>query len=107
MMSELLGDDHELVRLVAAEFVRQTPPLVAELRQAVESRNADAVSRIAHRIKGSAGQVAARQVAGPAAALEEQARNGRLGAADELLREVEREAARLVAVLDHIATSTE
>ena len=107
MMSELLGDDHELVRLVAAEFVRQTPPLVAELRQAVESGNADAVSRIAHRIKGSAGQVAARQVAGPAAALEEQARNGRLGAAEELLREVEREAARLVAVLDHIATSTE
>ena len=104
-MSELLGDDQELVRIVAAEFVRQTPQLVADLRAAVESGDADAVSRIAHRIKGSAGQVAARQVAGAAGALEDQARGGRLNAADELLREVEREAGRLVAVLDTIAKS--
>jgi len=104
-MNGLLGHDQDLVRIVAAEFVRQTPPLVAELRHAVEAGDADTAARIAHRLKGSAGQVGSSHVARPAGALEEQARGGRLAAADELLREVELEAGHLVAVLDRIARS--
>lgn len=99
-MREFLGDDPELVRIIAREFVRQTPALVAQLRQAVNTGSAAEAARLAHRLKGSAGQIAADDLARRAGALEEQAGKGRLAGASDLLHEIEQEAAHIAVVLD-------
>jgi two-component system, sensor histidine kinase and response regulator len=103
-MTTFLGDDPDLVAIIAREFVRQTPPLIAELRDAVVTGNATATAKIAHRLKGSAGQIAADDLARRAGALEDQAREGRLVGATDLLHEIEQEAAHLTLALESLAT---
>ncbi|MCX6604985.1 MAG: Hpt domain-containing protein [Acidobacteria bacterium] len=50
---ERLGGDEELLREVARLFLEEYPGLLLEIRQAVAARDADALQRAAHSLKGS------------------------------------------------------
>ncbi len=52
-------DDEDLVREVLTAFRQDTPALLAALREAVESGDADQIRRRAHAIKGTAGDIGA------------------------------------------------
>jgi two-component system sensor histidine kinase/response regulator len=54
-----LGEDsdHDLLTEVIDQFVRDTEPLLVQLREALDVGDAPAVGRIAHSIKGSCGQL--------------------------------------------------
>jgi HPt (histidine-containing phosphotransfer) domain-containing protein len=70
-------------------FVHDTELLLIELREAVEVRDVDAVGRIAHNIKGSGGQLGARQLALSCSRLERAAGVGVLSVDQTDLHEVE------------------
>lgn len=50
---ERLGGDEELLREVARLFLEEYPGLLLEIREAVAARDADALQRAAHSLKGS------------------------------------------------------
>jgi CheY-like chemotaxis protein len=63
--------DHDFLGELVAQFVHDTEPMLVELRAAIEmSADAEALGRIAHRIKGSAGQLGGRRLASSCARLE-------------------------------------
>jgi HPt (histidine-containing phosphotransfer) domain-containing protein len=70
-------------------FVQDTELLLAELREAVELRDVDAVGRIAHNIKGGGGQLGARQLASSCTRLEQAAAIGSLSVSQTDLHGVE------------------
>lgn len=59
------------------------------MRSAVSAGDAAAVEQVAHAIKGSSASFAAVEVAGLAEQLEEAARAGDVGAAEEVVRQLE------------------
>ncbi len=63
-----LGPDgtHELVR----EFLHLTPATIAELRDAAEADDAEALARTAHRLRGGCLSIGAMHLAGACAAAE-------------------------------------
>jgi CheY-like chemotaxis protein len=85
---EIVGGDRELLAAVAGEYLRQTPPLLRELSDAVERRDAPEVRRTAHKLRGSSLQVGGTRPGAAAGRLEDAARDGDLSAADTLLREI-------------------
>ena len=50
---ERLGGDEELLREVARLFLDEYPALLVEIREAVAARDANALQRAAHTLKGS------------------------------------------------------
>jgi signal transduction histidine kinase/CheY-like chemotaxis protein len=65
-------DDYpEIVEQLVDLFVDSTPPLLADLRQAAQAEDADAVRRAAHKLKGSCQNIGAARLAGLAAAIEQ------------------------------------
>ena len=50
---ERLGGDEELLKEVAALFLDEYPTLMAEIKDAVETKNANQLERAAHSLKGS------------------------------------------------------
>jgi len=73
---------------LVAQFVQDTGPLLVQLREARDADNAPAVGGIAHRIKGSAGQLGGRRLASSCARLEHEATTD-LSNSRAHLREVE------------------
>jgi PAS domain S-box-containing protein len=70
------------------QFVEETEPLLAELGDALEAGDERAVSRIAHSIKGSSGQLGGRRLAQSCALLEGKATAGSLSEGSADLQEV-------------------
>jgi PAS domain S-box-containing protein len=73
------------------EFLDETPPLLLQLRDALEAGDSIAVGRVAHRINGSCGQLGGRRLASSCSRLEEAAAGGRLGEGHSQLEHVERD----------------
>ncbi|MFC1735999.1 response regulator [Candidatus Hydrogenedentota bacterium] len=88
---ELLSGDEKLLKQILEIFLEETPRQLASLRESVAGGDADAVSRIAHSIKGSCGTITAIQMRTAALRLEAAARNEGLDQADELLDNLESE----------------
>lgn len=86
-LGEGIGEEFlsELVDL----FVQDTELLLIELREAVEVSDVVAVGRIAHNIKGSGGQLGARQLASSCSRLERAAAAGLGSVSQTDLYEVE------------------
>jgi CheY-like chemotaxis protein len=82
------GQPDLLAELIAI-YLRDTPPRLAALYEAVARADAEAVGREAHGLKGSNGQIGAVQVARLCAELEEQARAADLTGASETLRRLD------------------
>ena len=73
----------------SAEFFSDTEPLLVELREACDARDAPAVGRIAHSIKGSSVQLGGRRLALSCGRLELKANDGSLADGQRDLMEVE------------------
>lgn len=83
-LRDILGDELELL---LRDMLHETPDQLGGLRQAAEACDTEALSRIAHIIKGSSGNLGLVALSQSCQILEDQARDG---AVDEPLRLVER-----------------
>ena len=77
-----LGDDLELVTELIELFLERAPKLLADVQRAVERRDAKAVERAAHRLKGSAGNFGRSEAVKAALRLEVLGRKGELADID-------------------------
>ncbi|AKU12838.1 two-component hybrid histidine kinase [Azoarcus sp. CIB] len=94
-----LGNDVEILRVVAATFVEDAPRLLADLRTALADRDVPMVIRAGHSLKGSAENFGAAALIRAVGALEEAARTNDYTSAIGRLDEVDRLLARLRAEL--------
>ena len=72
-------------------FLDSTPTIIEDLREASFRGDADAVQRLAHKLKGSSSNLGARSMAELCAALEDFANRGKPGDSKELLGQLEKE----------------
>ena len=75
-LRSLAGPDDDLVTEVIGVFLAEAPGQVRSVNEALASRNAAAIQRAAHGLKGSALGIGARQLAAIVAAVETAARAG-------------------------------
>jgi HPt (histidine-containing phosphotransfer) domain-containing protein len=94
-MLDNLGDDVELLQLMARTFIDDVPRMFAELRSALAGGDAPALVRASHNLKGSAANFGAAPLVACMVALEGTGRAGDLGSARAGIDD----AARLTAVL--------
>ncbi len=88
---ERLGGDEELLRELVEIFVAESPKLLAKLRDAICSSDADGVMRGAHSIKGELSCLGAIAAANRAQKLETMGSNKEMAGAPEMFRSLERE----------------
>jgi PAS domain S-box-containing protein len=90
---EQVGNDGDLLRELAQVFLEEYPGWLEELAGAVEANQAAVVRRLAHTVKGAAGQLGAERAREAAQRLERLGQEGRLadaaGSLAELCREIE------------------
>lgn len=99
-----LGGDRELLEEVAQLFLDTSPDLFAEIGHAVQARDARALERTAHTLKGSVGNFGADAAFHAAFQLEKMGRSGNLTGVDEAYQALEAEMERLrpaLAILGH------
>jgi HPt (histidine-containing phosphotransfer) domain-containing protein len=98
-IGEAAGQDFlgELVE----QFVRDSETLLVEMRSALKAGDAVGASRIAHKIKGSAGQLGGRRLSSSCARMETNTSEGDLEEALEGLHDVEVDYEELSRVLVH------
>ncbi len=84
-----LGGDEELLREVARLFLDEYPMLMNEIRSAAEARDAIALERAAHSMKGSVSNFGTERVYDAAYALERMGRVGDLASAGEGIEKLE------------------
>ena len=92
---ERLGGDEELLREVASLFLDEYPMLLREIRTAASARDAEALQRAAHSMKGSVSNFGAEGVYQAAFALEKKGRAGDLESLEPCID-------RLACALEHI-----
>ena len=78
-----VGGDAELLIEIAELFLRTAPPLLAQIDQAVARRDAGALERAAHTLKGSVGNFAVGEAFQAALKLELLGRSGQLTGVEE------------------------
>ena len=92
---DIVGGNVELFARVRDVFAKQTPELLAAMREAAAARDAAALARHAHKLKGSLSNFPRTSGAHLAADVETVARSGELSGVDALLAELEAAVARL------------
>ncbi|MBM3784230.1 MAG: Hpt domain-containing protein [Acidobacteria bacterium] len=80
-----LGGDEELLREVAKLFLEEYPSLMSEIRNAAICRDASALERAAHSMKGSVSNFGAEGVYRAAAALEQLGRAGQMTSVEDCI----------------------
>ncbi len=88
-------DDPEILQVVAQTVLEETPSVLEQLQRAVESQDVPNVQLLAHRIKGTARNMAAAELAEKAFALELAAKNNQLGKAVSMFQEIHQAFERL------------
>jgi CheY-like chemotaxis protein len=94
----------DLLAEVLAVYLRDTPPRLAALHEALAHKDAEALQRAAHRLKGSSSQIGAVQIVRLCTDLEHQARIADLTGAPETLRRLDEAFDRLRAHLQALAS---
>jgi two-component system, sensor histidine kinase and response regulator len=84
-----IGGDEELLQEIANLFLEEYPNLIHEIRAAVLSRDADALERGAHSLKGSVANFEAHAAVEVSLRLESMGRSGNLEQAKAALVELE------------------
>jgi PAS domain S-box-containing protein len=97
--------DEALLRELVGLFLEQTPRLLAEIRSAIDGRDAKALERAAHALKGSAGNFGAKSACDAALRLEMLGRGGDFGEAGAAYGELNAEMERLQAALAALRSS--
>jgi CheY-like chemotaxis protein len=90
-----VGDDVGLLRDLAGMFEAEAPKMLAQVRAAVEAKDAAKLQRAAHTLKGAVGTFGARGTFEAALRLETMGRSCDLTGAPEATRELEHAVARL------------
>jgi len=86
---ERLGGDEELLREVASLFLDEYPALMVEIREAVAARDAKALERAAHTLKGSVSNFGADAAYNAAFVLEMMGRSRNLAEVERGLTELD------------------
>lgn len=92
-------DDPEILQVVAQTVLEETPSVLEQLQKAVDSQDVPNVQLLAHRIKGTARNMAAVELAEKAFALELAAKGNQMENAASMLGEIRQAFARLSAFL--------
>jgi signal transduction histidine kinase/CheY-like chemotaxis protein len=95
--------DLDLLRSMVSLFVVEVPDSLAAIRTAVESNNAESLSRLAHTLKGMVSNFSSDAVTGAALKLETIARERHLGDAPAAYQALATMIARLTPELTHLA----
>jgi HPt (histidine-containing phosphotransfer) domain-containing protein len=106
-LRQRLGGDDALMADVIKVFLEDLPARLAEIRDAVNGRNPDALRAAAHALKGSAGNLSAGGVFEAARVLERIGTESRMDAAEAAWRRLSVEATNIIDVLRHHAPSGE
>ena len=101
MALSFAGDDPALLAEIVAAAKGETPRLLADLRQAVASGDADVVCRSAHTLKSTADYFGAKGLADVALRVELLARDGGLACAADQIAALESTATRFLEALAH------
>ena len=96
---ERVEGDTELLEEVTQLFLDSSPKLLSQIGQAVSARDAQALNRAAHTLKGSVANLAADAAFQAAFRLEKIGRQGRLDDAEEAYAALQLEMQRLLQVL--------
>jgi signal transduction histidine kinase/CheY-like chemotaxis protein len=88
-------DDPEILQVVAQTILEETPSVLQQLQQAVESKDVPTVQLLAHRVKGTARNIAATELAEAAFVLETAAKNNQLDQADSMFEAIRQAFERL------------
>jgi signal transduction histidine kinase/CheY-like chemotaxis protein len=96
---ERLGGDSQLLAEVIQRFLVDCPLRVAAIKSAIEARNADALCREAHGLKGAAGNLSAVSLFETAEILEQLGREQRFDAAEAACRKLSDEATHVLDAL--------
>lgn len=95
----VVSDDRELLASVIEAFREDSSAIAREIQEAFDRGDAGTVERAAHRLKGSSGTLAAREVAGIAGRIERLAAEGKLEAASALVARLPHSLKRLESAL--------
>ncbi len=98
LLSRVSGDQ-EIFQEIIKESLQEIPARHQDLRNSLNSKDAQAVHRYAHSIKGVARNISAPGLEDVASRLEEMANKGNLSGCSELMPNLEQESQRLLAVL--------
>jgi HPt (histidine-containing phosphotransfer) domain-containing protein len=96
------GPDNDLLKEVVTEFFADAPQQLHNLRAAFDAGDTGAVERVAHRLKGSALAVGARQLAALCSSVESAARDGDGGRASASAEGLDRELQAARAALERV-----
>ena len=99
---ERLGGDRQLLSDVVGVFLEDCPRQLANVKLAVDARDADAIRQAAHALKGAAGNLAATDVFEAAQTLERIGAERRLDAAEAGWRRLSAAAAELLDTLRRV-----
>lgn len=80
---EAFGGSRSLLRKIARLFLADYPERLEEIKEGIRRRDATALARAAHTLKGSVGNFGAKQATAIAQRLENIGKNGQLDSADE------------------------
>ncbi|HEV3483582.1 MAG TPA: response regulator [Candidatus Acidoferrales bacterium] len=97
-----LGGDRDLYYELVEVFKGEFPKVEAAMRRAIDDRDAGALERSAHTLRGSSGNLGAVGVSEAAMALEKLARSGKLEGAGEQFKMLQKEVGRLFSELEAI-----
>jgi signal transduction histidine kinase/DNA-binding NarL/FixJ family response regulator len=89
------GGNEKLVRSLAKSFLADAPGKFSALRSAIAKKNADALGKTAHALKGALGIFGAPKAVALARSLEKMGRDGSVQGAAEIFRTLEEEFASL------------
>lgn len=93
---EGVGGDAELLAEVIQVFVAECPQMMAQIRVAISQRDTRTLRRVAHTLKGAAGQLGAEAAASAALSLESMAQANDLSAADQAYAALDHVLSRLL-----------
>ena len=87
---ETVLDSRDLFQEIAGMFLEKLPEYIAGIREAVAGKDAGALERAAHALKGSVGNFGAREAFDAAYRLEKAGKDGKMDAAEEDLPKLEK-----------------
>ncbi|HQP98573.1 MAG TPA: response regulator [bacterium] len=88
---EWYGDNKEVLNELVRMYISDTPRLLADVRQAIDSNDSRALDDNAHRLKGAVGAYEAKRAFEAAFALERMGKDGRWDGVEEAWRKLEEE----------------
>jgi CheY-like chemotaxis protein len=96
---EGLDGEVDLAKEVVSVFLEDIPTQIEKLKQAIEERDAEAVNRCGHKLKGAAGAIGAIAVRDLAAEIETAGKEKALDKLDSLMERLDKDLAALTSAL--------